>query len=123
MVDDSPAPHEPDTLAFLEEPIALANDVLEVDEQHLAVVGRDPTVALLLLEPAHGAEALKVTEVGTPYIQVVVHLPMLRAAAPWQRLTFVARSSTYGMSGRLPLSTTNHSDAALHSSLPISSHR
>jgi hypothetical protein len=42
-----------------------------VDEQNLAVVGGDPPVATVVIEPADDAAALPVLELWAPDVQVV----------------------------------------------------
>lgn len=77
VVGEAAAPYEPDTLALLEKAVALDVDVREMNEQDFAIVCRDSAVALFLLEPAHGAEALDSIKVRAPHVQVLVHMPML----------------------------------------------
>ncbi len=53
VILDPAVPDEADALAGLQRAVAIGDDVGEVDEQHLAVLCRDPAVALLIFKPTH----------------------------------------------------------------------
>jgi hypothetical protein len=55
VILDSAIPEKRDPLAGLERGMAVGHDAREMNEQDLAVIRRDATVSLLVLEPANGS--------------------------------------------------------------------
>jgi hypothetical protein len=80
VILDSTIPDKRDPLAGFQRGITVGHNAREMDEQNLAVIGRDATVSLLVLAPANGPWSPYSAKVWSADIQAVGHRPIVRGA-------------------------------------------
>lgn len=73
MVLNAAPPNERNSLALPQTSVPLRFDSAEVDEENFAVIGSDPSIALVVLEPPDGSRASDAVQIGTSDIEIWRH--------------------------------------------------